>query len=138
MLKAAAALLICAVPGIAAAAEVRVDITGVSSTEGSVRVALCDKAGYPKSCRLNRTMPAQSQVSVTFPEVPAGRYAAIAFHDKNGDAKLNQGALGIPKEGYGFSNGGGRFGPPAFDKTAVDVPASGSKTIPVALIYWNK
>jgi uncharacterized protein (DUF2141 family) len=136
MLKPAlAALLLSAAP--AAAGDVRVEVSGVSSTGGIVRVALCERDGYPKSCKRNRTMPAADAVSATFSDVPAGRYAALAFHDKNGDAKLNQGALGIPTEAYGFSRGGGRFGPPKFDDTAVDVPASGA-TVPVKLIAWRR
>ncbi len=134
-LIACAALILAATP--VAAGDVRVEVTGAPSTAGVVRVALCDKAGYPKTCALNRTVPAGQKVSVMFENVAPGRYAPIAFHDANGDAKLNQGLMGIPKEGYGFIGGGGRFGAPGFEAAAVDVPASGA-TVNVRLLHWMK
>jgi uncharacterized protein (DUF2141 family) len=33
-----------------------------------------------------------------------GRYAIAAIHDENGDHKLDRNFLGVPKEGFGFSN----------------------------------
>jgi len=44
-----------------------------------------------------------------------------AFHDEDGDRKLRT-VLGIPREGYGFSNDArpGTFGPPKFAAAAFD------------------
>ncbi|MBK7290922.1 MAG: DUF2141 domain-containing protein [Chitinophagaceae bacterium] len=37
------------------------------------------------------------------------------LHDENDDGKMNSNFLGLPKEGYGFSNNVmGNFGPPLF------------------------
>ena len=36
--------------------------------------------------------------------IPPGQYAIKAFHDLNGDAKLNTNLFGIPTEPVGFSN----------------------------------
>ncbi len=55
-------------------------------------------------------------VEYTFSNIKPGTYAAAAFHDENGDKKVNATLLGIPKEGIGVSNNvKGRFGPPKFD-----------------------
>jgi uncharacterized protein (DUF2141 family) len=46
----------------------------------------------------------QSEVSVTFSNIPKGKYAIAVFLDENGNYKLDNNLLGIPKEKYGFSN----------------------------------
>jgi uncharacterized protein (DUF2141 family) len=50
-----------------------------------------------------------------------------AFHDADGNGELTLWPIGLPKEAYGFSRDArGRFGPPAFDAAAFDLPASGA------------
>lgn len=43
------------------------------------------------------------QATETF-QVPPGRYAIVVIHDENENQKLDRNLLGIPKEGFGFSN----------------------------------
>ncbi len=48
-------------------------------------------------------------------DLKPGKYAFRYFHDENMSKKLETNVLGIPKEGYGFSNNGaGPFGPKPF------------------------
>lgn len=56
----------------------------------------------------------------------AGRYAVIVYVDRNGNGKLDRGMFGRPTEPYGFSNGGGSFGPPDFADAAIDVAEAGT------------
>jgi uncharacterized protein (DUF2141 family) len=47
-----------------------------------------------------------------------GKYAFKYFHDENKNENLDLNWIGIPKEGYGFSNNAkGTLGPPSFEKT---------------------
>lgn len=39
-----------------------------------------------------------------FEDIPSGSYALVVLHDENMNGKLDTNWLGIPKEGYGFSN----------------------------------
>ncbi len=49
--------------------------------------------------------------------LPKGKYAVQLFHDENKNGKMDFNFLGIPKEGYGFSNDArGFMSEPAFDK----------------------
>jgi uncharacterized protein (DUF2141 family) len=58
-------------------------------------------------------------------ELKPGKYAFKYFHDENNDEKLNTNFMGIPKEGYGFSNNAkGIFGLPSFDKMLFEITAS--------------
>ncbi|MDZ7741086.1 MAG: DUF2141 domain-containing protein [Bacteroidota bacterium] len=52
----------------------------------------------------------------------SGKYTFRYFHDENNNDELDTNWLGIPKEGYGFSNNAsGTFGPPKFEKTLFKV-----------------
>ncbi|WP_274053404.1 DUF2141 domain-containing protein [Thalassomonas haliotis] len=49
-------------------------------------------------------LPANTtQLSHTFSQLPAGRYALFAFFDANNNQKLDEDWLGIPKEAFAFS-----------------------------------
>jgi uncharacterized protein (DUF2141 family) len=57
----------------------------------------------------------KSQASCEFDDIPPGTYALAVIHDENMNGKLDVNALGIPTEGYGFSNDAASwFGAPTF------------------------
>ena len=50
-----------------------------------------------------------------------GKYAAVVYHDENKNGKFDQNALGMPKEGYGFTrDAAALFSPPSFDAASLD------------------
>jgi uncharacterized protein (DUF2141 family) len=54
-----------------------------------------------------------------FEGVPSGRVAFAAMHDEDGDGQLDRDMLGLPQEGYAFSNDVREpFGPPSFEAAA--------------------
>ena len=56
-----------------------------------------------------------------------GTYAIKAYHDRNGNGRLDTGAFGAPVEPYGFSNDArGTFGPPPFTAATFTLPAAGT------------
>ena len=49
--------------------------------------------------------PAHRRTTVLCTFLPGpGDYEVVAYHDANSNGVLDQGAFGIPREGYGFSN----------------------------------
>ena len=57
---------------------------------------------------------------LTIENLHFGTYALAFFHDLNEDGKLNRNFLGIPKEGFGFSqNPQIQTSPPSFGESAV-------------------
>lgn len=55
-----------------------------------------------------------------------GTYALAVYHDENSNGKIDRTALGLPAEGYGFSNNPTIwFGPPSFRAVRFTVPRSG-------------
>lgn len=45
-----------------------------------------------------------TQARCDFADIPPGKYALAVIHDENMNGKLDANRLGIPTEGYGFSN----------------------------------
>jgi len=122
-MKKLSIIALLALSASASAATVQVRIDGVTSAKGVVQVAVCDEANYRKDCKLTATVPARTGfVTVDVANVPAGTWAVLAYHDENGNKKLDTNFVGMPKEGYGFSNGAAsKFGPPSFKDAAITV-----------------
>lgn len=122
----------------AAAADLKVVVHGVRPGDGNVRVALYEKAEgfrHEQNARSVLSVPATSgDVSVTFPHLPAGRYAVIAYHDENGNKKLDLLMSMFPQEGWGLSNDPTVIGPPGFDASAFDLADKGAN-VDVKLHY---
>jgi len=74
----------------------------------------------------------KGEVHLVFENIPAGKYALSAYHDANVNGELDKNLIGIPKEGFGFSNDAiGMFGPPDFKDASFDW--KGGQTISLAL-----
>jgi uncharacterized protein (DUF2141 family) len=66
----------------------------------------------------------KTQARCDFEDIPRGTYAIAVIHDENMNGKLEINWLGIPTEGYGFSNDAkGMIGVPSF--SAASFPYDG-------------
>ena len=123
------------------AADLEVELQGIHSADGQVLVALhrdMPRSDFPSDATVvaNAAAPASTDaVVVVFRGLRAGTYALAAFHDANGDGELNANFVGMPTEGYGFSNDArGFMGPPPFDDAAFSLDANaGTKRLVVNL-----
>jgi uncharacterized protein (DUF2141 family) len=120
-----------------ATGNLTVIISGLENTQGEVQVGLYNNAGTfptPEKEYLQKRERAGNVVKVTFSKIPAGEYAMAIYHDANNDGKCNKNLLGIPTEGYCFSN---NFKPsmsvPKFEKCKISV--SGETLEMVRMIY---
>lgn len=107
-----------------------VAVGNVRNDRGSVLVAICPQAQFlDMACTHVGRAPAHAgTVLVRVDGVPAGTWAAQAFHDEDGSGKIGRNVLGIPTEGLGFSNDAPiRFGPPRFDDAAFRTGAAGGR-----------
>lgn len=137
MLKFAPAPLLFLATAASAATPITVTASGVRSATGQVRVDVCVKDEFLKDrCTFAGSAPAKAgTVVVTVPNVKPGRYAVQIYHDENGNGKLERNFIGIPKEGYGFSNNVvPGFGPPSFDKAAIQM-ANQPQKLAIAMRY---
>ena len=76
-------------------------------------------------------------MKVTIPDLRPGPYAIMLYHDENGNGRLDRGGLlGMPTEGYAFSNNAPvRFGPPSFDAMKVELKAKAGLRTSVRMRY---
>jgi len=131
-LRAAAVLIVASAPA-AAAATLVVEATGAETAAGQVFVGVCDKSFEESDCSLGQRQPAKpGTMRFTFRGLPRGRYAIAAYHDLNGNGRLDKQTFGLPAEPYGFSNDVGRFAPPNFERALVEV-ADPTTTVSVRL-----
>jgi uncharacterized protein (DUF2141 family) len=128
LLPAGAALLLSVATGAAVAADLAVKISGVAHERGKIRICLYnDPTGFrheEKSVYIIEQPAAPVTVTARFENLPAGRYALIAYHDENGDGALNRLLGMIPSEGYGVSNNPKVMGPPKFEEAAIQLDES--------------
>lgn len=127
--------ILVSLPTCAWATDVLVRVSGVIGHRGVVRVAVCLPAEYAsKTCTRGALAPARpGMAEVLVRDVPPGRYAVLAHHDRVGDGVVHTNWLGIPIDGVGVSrNVEGRFGPPAFDQAALEI-AGPRATVEIAL-----
>ncbi|MFP7723293.1 DUF2141 domain-containing protein [Lysobacter sp. A3-1-A15] len=129
---ACATLLSALVASPAASAELSVDIHDIGTQAGRLTVfvyaseAAWNGTGEP--VRKQHVMPDGSdRLKVRFDGLAAGRYGVMVIHDRDGNRKFDVGLLGIPKDGYGFSNDPLVFKRPGFGRIAFDLPASGQR-----------
>jgi uncharacterized protein (DUF2141 family) len=113
------------------AADLEVAVHAVRGDEGRVKLMLFDREdGFRKEDKARQVLalPAAAGTGV-FRALPPGRYAVIAYHDENGDDKLNLRFGMFPKEGYGLSNNPKIFGPPKFKDATFEVPEAGKRIV---------
>ena len=100
---------------------IHVKILGIRNSKGGVACALFESPeGFPTEYLRSATnimviKVRDKQARCDFEDIPPGTYALAVVHDENMNGKLDTNRLGIPKEGYGFSNDArGLFGAPSF------------------------
>ena len=105
--------------------ELVIDVVGVNPGVGYVVLALFSSAeNHMNQPVLEKTAKVNKADKVTFvlQGLARGRYSLSVFYDENGNARLDTGLFGIPKELVGFSNNArGFFGPPSYDDSAFDL-----------------
>src|SRR5215813_5735647 len=127
--------LLLGATALASAANLTVTVKDVRNANGSVLIAVYDLSGFGKP-ELAKAKQNAGEVKFVFQGLPAGKYAVAAFHDENGNGKLDRNSLGVPTEGYGFSNDAqGTTGPPNFNQAAFDFDGKTDKAISFSLNY---
>lgn len=124
-----------------AGTELRVQIGHLRNQEGHVLVSLFrNGAGYPddpeKAFRKGKAQISNGNAVMVFHDIPPGEYAIAILHDENDDLRMNKTWLGMPAEGYGFSNNVmGMFGPPSISKASFSVRTGGIQVISIQARY---
>jgi len=89
-------------------AEIAITVYNIKSLEGSVRIAVYNRADHFNkepifAFAFPKNKQTEGQLLCQF-RLPAGDYAFSLLDDKNDDNAMTFSTIGIPKEGFGFSN----------------------------------
>lgn len=124
-------LLLAATAPLAQAADLTIRIDNVRTGSGQLMVALYDNAAtFLKQPVRSQGVPAGAgSTTVVFHDLAPGRYGITAYHDANGNGRMDSNMMGIPVEPFAFGrNAQGHMGPPSFDDVALAVPVAGLAT----------
>jgi len=89
---------------------IHVKILNIRNSTGTVACALFEAPkGFPHeflkfATNIMIIKIRKSQARCDFEDIPPGNYAMAVVHDENMNGKLDANWVGIPTEGYGFSN----------------------------------
>ena len=114
------------------------EIDGLRDSKGVVRLCLTARRDDFPDCKKGGAVSgtakaSKSGVRYVFHNVAPGTYAIAAFHDANGNTKLDT-SLGIPREGFAFSqNPPIRPRAPHFDEA--DFAVSGNSSLRLKMRY---
>lgn len=101
----------------------QIEISGLRNNKGQIMLELSSE--QEKSISGISKEVTNKSCTIIIQNLKPGKYAFKYFHDENRNSNLDVNWLGIPTEGYGFSNNAsGTFGPPAFEKTVFEFKQS--------------
>ena len=123
----------CVLATAAHAEELSVTITDIRATQGTLMVARVDSDAawnnQAKPVAAKKAAAEKGEMQFKFTDLPAGDYAVQVMHDQNGNDKLDTNFLGIPLEGYGFSNNPNVMRRPYFDEARFELAEKAAITV---------
>lgn len=124
-------LSVLTAPVAVRAADLEIAVQGLRNDHGRLRIGLYRSAeGWPEQePRFAALILPATAGAMVLKGLPPGRYAVAAFHDENGNGRLDRTLLGLPSEGYALSRGQGSFDAAAFDLTEP------GRSVPLTLDY---
>ena len=122
---------------------IRVTVEKVRNSKGLITAVLYDdnpKTFLKSGARLDRIRveAAEGETELCLNAPAVGRsYSVALYHDENGNTEFDRDFLGIPTEGYGFSqNPGFRFGKPDLEETLFAIAAEPVE-LRISLLYLS-
>lgn len=117
-----------------------IEVKNLRNAKGVVQFALYNKDGsipdedYENYYKILKGEIVNGSSTITFKNIPSGKYAVNILHDENKNGKIDKGFI-LPIEGIGFSNfqSIGLTNRPNFSKASFEVKEN--KTISVKVIY---
>jgi uncharacterized protein (DUF2141 family) len=121
---------------------IHVRVLNIRNNTGTVDCALFDSPiGFPIDA-LRSAMNVmiikirKAEARCDFEDIPPGTYAIAVFHDENMNGTLDTNWLGIPKEGYGFSNDvRALLGSPPFSAASFEYDGATTHNLTISLHY---
>jgi uncharacterized protein (DUF2141 family) len=115
----------------AQAGELVVTVNDVDVHTGQLKMAVFDSAdawnGKARAIAQQARPATAASIEFRFADLPGGTYAISVMHDENDNGALDSNFLGMPTEGYGFSNDPQVMRKATFEEAAFEVGADGAR-----------
>lgn len=119
----------------------KIEVEGLRNQQGVVNITLFDKSdGFPEDIenafRISSTEVSGRKAVFEFKNLKPGDYAFAILHDEDKDGKMDKNFIGMPKEGFAFSNNyRPRAGAPSFDDARIII-GEGTHSVKAEIIYY--
>ena len=126
------------------AAPVTIEVEGMRTGKGFLAMSLFaknEKSSFPSDAdHAVKTfyLPLDGKTDITIPidDLEDGEYAISVMHDEAADHKMHFNFVGIPVEGFGFSNNPRvYFGPPSFERAKIHLSHE-AETFKIKMKYF--
>jgi len=98
----------------------KVEITKLKNNLGEIDLQLADNNGKIIKGEISGIL--KNRCEIVIDSLASGTYSIRYFHDENSNKKLDTNWLGLPVEGYGFSNNASAsFGTPPIEERLFDL-----------------
>lgn len=102
-----------------------ITLKNVKTSEGTVSISIynSEKAFLETAYKKQSVKAVANQtITITFDELPAGKYTVSAVHDVNNNGELDTNFFGMPTEPYAISKEGkSMYGPPSYEKAVFEI-----------------
>ena len=135
----ATAALACLIAAPAVAGDVVVTLNGVEARGGDILAALNGPDTFLRGegeYGVRTSGDVSGAITLTFEDVAPGDYALAVMHDENGDGQMNMSPMGMPDEGFTFSNSAAMQGMPTFEVHKFTVGEDGA-TLTESMTYMR-
>jgi uncharacterized protein (DUF2141 family) len=119
------------------AGSLTIVVKNTSDNQGTIRAALYKTPKeFPmgKAFKIVEGKITDKRAVMTFENLAEGEYAVALLHDRNDNKKMDYNFLGIPSEGYGFSNNvKAVLSPPTFEQAKIPLLPNAHLTITISM-----
>jgi uncharacterized protein (DUF2141 family) len=121
--------------------DIIIEMTELRNLKGKLSIVLFNSSdGFPeddkKAYKWQIIDLANSEAVFHFKDLPYGEYAYAILHDEDEDGEMNKNILGIPKEGFGFSNNyRPRVKNPSFEDASFQLKTSNVRHV-IEMVYY--
>lgn len=121
--------------------NIQLEISGFNNTNGQLAIAIFNNANSFESendtYKDSTLIVTGDEMIILIEDVDPGTYAISIFHDENTNEELDVNWLGIPEEGFGFSNNPAiGFSAPEYNDCSFTIEENTTLGVPIELFHF--
>ena len=121
--------------------NIQLEISGFNNTNGQLAIAVFNNStafeSEEETYMDSILIITDNEMIILIEDIDPGTYAINIFHDENKNHELDINWLGMPQEGFGFSNNPSiGFSAPTYDECNFMIEEGQTLGVPIELIYF--